>query len=454
MANHLYSLANCYNKLNQYSDAADIYKMLVKIKPSAVYWNNFAVALESYGSFTNVLSYYKNALSDEYEKDSIIVSNFIRYITERRLFSTAKKFRLRNHEYNYILKTIVEFAVMCVDCHEITAFKLIDDFTISEGCKDYANYFIVKSIFDKTNELSNKHVIRALLLALVSKIYNIKIRLQYKPRNDNIGHYTRIENLKDLVKREETHLRLYNVQYMNDPSEGNVFYNLIEEASKKKIFNNKLDSGRKSINDSNTYLGSFSKNIDSLPLWIQYGNDGTGCCLVFEDNFFDKDEPITDPEQLGVTISSDTNGSETVATKYVLYMVEYVSSLNDCKYKDILKSIGNIFSQLSDECSRNEACSNIMTDAMNILDQARFLFKGSDYTHEQELRIIKWSAEPKCDEGLRSREIPFLYIDLEKPIRLKEVLLGPKVSKPTDVAPYLYYTDKVDNVTQSSIKYQ
>ena len=51
--------------------------------------------------------------------------------------------------------------------------------------------------------------------------------------------------------------------------------------------------GREVVNgDNHTYLISFSEAIDTLPMWVQYSKDGTGCCLLLKKEFFDEKEDI------------------------------------------------------------------------------------------------------------------------------------------------------------------
>ena len=91
---------------------------------------------------------------------------------------------------------------------------------------------------------------------------------------------------------------------------------------------------------------------------------------------------------------------------------------------------------------------------VNAIDQIRFLFKNTDYAHEHELRIVIWSDRPIADEGERSREIPHLYVEMNKKLTYDEIILGPKAEKPSELSPYIYYTEKVKRVTKSTIKYQ
>jgi len=72
------------------------------------------------------------------------------------------------------------------------------------------------------------------------------------------------------------------------------------------------------------------------------------------------------------------------------------------------------------------------------------------------LRIVTTSFghELIADDGKRAREIPHLYVMMDKELEYDEIILGPKVEKPSEVVPYIYHTGKVKRITKSSIKYQ
>jgi len=283
---------------------------------------------------------------------------------------------------------------------------------------------------------------------------------------EQVGHYTRIESIKHLVAKEpeeKNKLRLNNVAYMNDPSEGHVFLDLLNnQILNDYYFTIGEKETRQIMNDSDTYLGSFSTNVDSLPLWVQYGNNGQGCCLIFNRACFDEEEPITPLRMPSQVEIAHANEEENLASpKYCLYRVIYINSIDDLakddplldqlqKVSELLSNIDREMKKTSDTSAKEE----LRRIVINAIDQVRFLFKNKDFAHEHELRIVTTSYNPIADEGKRAREIPHLYVVMEKELKYDEIILGPKVEKPSEVAPYIYYTGKVKRVTKSSIKYQ
>ena len=68
-----------------------------------------------------------------------------------------------------------------------------------------------------------------------------------------------------------------SVVAMNDTSETNILQDAIRN------FKEPIESEADTYLESNTrFITSFSALEDSLPMWSQYGNKGTGVCLVFE----------------------------------------------------------------------------------------------------------------------------------------------------------------------------
>ena len=140
----------------------------------------------------------------------------------------------------------------------------------------------INSLFKRLKKRSKYSDIKAEILALLHYTMKIKRLLIISHVKDSIGHYTRIDNLKHLIlpNKLSSKLRMYNAEYMNDPSEGK---SLMKFLSNHTTFN--YDESDKQ-GYSKIYLSCFTTEIDNLPMWSIYGNDGQGCCLVFNDDFF------------------------------------------------------------------------------------------------------------------------------------------------------------------------
>lgn len=87
--------------------------------------------------------------------------------------------------------------------------------------------------------------------------------------------YTSLETFMKILENET--IRMNSVVAMNDTSETDILQNVIRN------FKEPLESEADNYVASNTrFITSFSALEDSLPMWTQYGNKGTGVCLVFE----------------------------------------------------------------------------------------------------------------------------------------------------------------------------
>lgn len=276
LIHYLIEVCRCYQGLKEFRLLLPYRKRLVELQPNAVHYNNYAVCCVDTGYYRDVLPYYRRALEAERRENtsSIIYSNLIRYVADRGTFDAALHIQLLPRTYSASLEYIIGLANACVQYGRLDGFRLTNGLVISKDCDDYEKHSVVKTIFDATADLPNKHKVRALLVALYANVTTIKNghRANLCWSGGEIGHYTRVENLKHLVKRGgDTYLHLYNVAYMNDPSEGKVFDRLLEEfgAVSRKHSDPECERlGRRcrSYGYSNTYLGSFSASIDSLPM--------------------------------------------------------------------------------------------------------------------------------------------------------------------------------------------
>lgn len=87
--------------------------------------------------------------------------------------------------------------------------------------------------------------------------------------------YTTLETFMKIFQNWT--IRMNSVVAMNDTSETNILQNAIRN------FKEPIESEADTYLESNTrFITSFSALEDSLPMWSQYGNKGTGVCLVFE----------------------------------------------------------------------------------------------------------------------------------------------------------------------------
>lgn len=127
---------------------------------------------------------------------------------------------------------------------------------------------------------------------------------------ENLYHYTSMQGFESIIKNQT--IRMTRSDFMNDPNDCKVFYNIVKEyISKKmknidvkfylrhvknteKIYPSDVDELIKRYplddylqyvyNNISLYIFSLSDCKDSLPMWNYYGNDGI--CMGFEKESF------------------------------------------------------------------------------------------------------------------------------------------------------------------------
>ena len=217
-------------------------------------------------------------------------------------------------------------------------------------------------------------------------------------------------------------------------------------------------------------MSSATTELDSLPMWKQYGKDATGGMLVYDNEYILKilDEKILDK-------------------KVELYKVAYID-INENNKDDIDIKTDNITEKdvkILKEAIRKlrEATEDIKnadeTDKRNFkgplreLNDIAFLFKKSDYAYESEYRIVvnRENSKDRIVEQVNpSFNFPFLYtyldevdldeVDLDKAdldkaeLKYSKLILGPKAIDIDYVAPYIHYCDEDITIQRSSISYR
>ncbi|MDD3429332.1 MAG: DUF2971 domain-containing protein [Oscillospiraceae bacterium] len=292
------------------------------------------------------------------------------------------------------------------------------------------------------------------ILALLYYAFEIKNLLIVPETKDFIGHYTKIENLKYLVLPNNTSakLRMWNANYMNDPSEGKALISFLQGTE--------VNETRFSIDkSSNIYLSCFTTAIDELPMWSMYGNEGHGCCLVFKRDFFDyTHEDLTDSFWLGCDKNVENNFLYRVCylsytpKKFTITFNQFQQDPSDLGNR-ITIALSNFKKHFDKIASLKQRNDNLVDKIVEeILDQIRYLFKDSSYAHENELRLIKYSVTPLVDD--KSWIVPQLYVEIEKSLEYKQVILGPKVLQENRIMPYLFFSGKVKEVKKSKTQYR
>ena len=260
-----------------------------------------------------------------------------------------------------------------------------------------------------------------------------------------IGQYTSLNTLKFLIKPENESttpplLRLTNLSQLNDPLEGKVIKEFVEE----KVPN----LGIEIIKDGNNIIiSSATITEDNLPMWKQYGQDGTGIELIYSSSY------------LQTAINS---GVELYRMCYLEKInnelrVKSITADKDNKIKEeVENNLKTIVKKLNNICSENK----IIEILNNALGQLTYLFKSADYAYENELRFVQktnfYSDNVVYDEiEVDGFKVPFLRKYVENiPLSYSKVKLGPKAIDKDYIEPYIQYCNPNIEVSVSKISYR
>ena len=294
------------------------------------------------------------------------------------------------------------------------------------------------------------------------------------PEGGEVAHYTSLYALKFLADfdtgSDNNSFRLYNTTYMNDPEEGQTFFEIMKGEIgidvQKMFYGN--DSEKPHF--SQAYIGSFVKidpreneTRDKLFLWRTYGKhdnvEAAGACLIFKEEQFAEKVP---PLQIGpmFQLMDDLRQRETTKQNLppVLYEVIYKNEISTKLLKK-LKTLAEDLKNIDECCKLHETDKEKFADlTREILDSIRFLFKEDHYREENEARVIEmlYSVD---GEQVPQRKVdmdripPRFYLEMPGDITFSEVILGPKTDKVPEWKQWLREKN-IENVSQSNIKYR
>ena len=411
----------------------------------------FSLKQKNKGDYEETLSLLKE-LNKKYDYNEITYLYLKKLIVSNKKSEEIEKILEYNINNEDILNKFLEIALNEED------FELL-----LQMLKKFRKKIITKKYhffkYLTTDEIQDEK--KQIILKIFKEIQTIMKILSVKKEDfeklEKIGHYTNIEVIPYVIIKKITdeyspddtkgRLLLSNANYMNDPSEGKIlleYLNTMDSSFSSLFYRNEFEV-------SSVYLSSFTTAIDNLPMWSQYGNNGKGCCIVFNKNYFDKPKEVHD-------ITDNLKENESVRQdECVLYRICYIDDKNN-KYKfqkedeDIKKSLENIYGNfkiINDE--------NVEKIVMVYLEQIRYLFKSSDYKYEKEYRILKNVPinSKKIIVKKDIKPIPKLYVNIESKFnQISEVILGPKVDFPDYISPYIKYCDEKIEIRKSKVKFR
>lgn len=357
----------------------------------------------------------------------------------------------------------------------LSSVMLAEDFLdfiqkhIYEGKGEYSDFEeIIEKIKNKyTSESVKKKLLKfdEFVNQAYEKIESIKSFLKIdrnflQEKKIYLGHYTSMSTLKILLENQKNkifqkmrnddsinnedltsqdkgdYLRLTNSRLMNDPLEGKVLTNFLDSSYHQKDFL-----------PSHIYMMSLTPNVDILPMWQQYGDNGEGAFIRLKNNFLEKIVSDSQADIYRVCYLS-TDGE---------VHVSHMDEPDETSLKNMLEDLKKICKEIKG--SRKDKYPEIIS---NIQQDISFLFKTVDYSYEEEYRIVlsdpdnlKFEIECKEKEGY---PFPFLYTYLSDvdndSSKYSEVIIGPKAIEIDFIGPYINYLDSEIDISLSKIPYR
>ena len=288
---------------------------------------------------------------------------------------------------------------------------------------------------------------------IINDIRNVLKVKKNELKNLAIGHYTRLDTIKILIKKKNNinennedngaYLRLTNGRQMNDPLEGKILLDYI-------LDNNHLDKdlALKKWDPTYWYISSATTETDSLPMWKQYGGDSEGGMLVYDKDYL---QLITKNEDVGIyrVCYMDVVENEIKIKKI------FSESPEGDKIKKLEDNINHLKNKIKELLKKE---TEILELYISTLSDIAFLFKKDDYAYENEYRIVvnRAGKEEEIEEQVNPNyNFPFLYTYLkDAELKYSKLILGPKAIDIDYIAPYINYCDKDIEIERSSISYR
>ncbi len=463
-----------FNK-NLYDNAINDYDTAIKLRPDFVLaYNNRGLAWNVKGDEEKALADFGEALK-LYPDYALVYRNLGDLYAQKEVFDKA----IENYEKAISIDGNFKWLQTVIDNIKAKTGRISEVESPTKGKPEIALYYLL----NEANKLpdAEQAAIKERGGTFLQAIDEI-INHAFANNNEPVVHYTKLKVI-DIIfcSKEEASLRYYNVVYMNDPEEGKVLFECLEDVADEedetieKFFNR----GRQE-EDNNIYLGSFlpaseiKNHEDELVMWRTYGKDelkteAAGCSLVIKPEFFGKNkryifdemnhrsttttgtskiESSTGGTTTGGTASAEPVGEkerETEALYTVLYydkrqkaMIGHKAEAIDASMQK-LRDATNSFIDLRDKEYQDAEINKVISKIVyRFLSEIRYLFKSADYAFENELRVIQFAA-PRIEEKMNRVKVDDnggqflprrLFIESSKPIRpfIKKIILGPKVS--------------------------
>jgi TPR repeat protein len=341
-------------------------------------------------------------------------------------------------------------------------FRLADSWG-DPNAHTYLTNPMIKAVLDRLNGADTKRALLAQIEQALEALEETFFAIRKKhliSGSKKLAHFTTwpaIESIMtlDSTERARNCLRLYHVEYMNDPSEGQRLLSFKGDSKSRKSARAGATSKRLKELFEGHYFSSFEKHnstksllpsvftvsltqeADRLDLWRAYGRDGAGYCLVLpvEQEAGESAYVRNRSASLGFLSDAIDNDDDRQKKKHdipCLYWIQYSD-------KEVIAALDAIATPLDTVLGLKDkmpdsAWKEVASCATAILIELLYLYKDEQYSTEKEARALsvmrldhpRVQPDERTPGRLYCETAPFLFNTPGS-----EVILGPKVQDAT-----------------------
>lgn len=386
-----------------------------------------------------------------------------------KAFSEADKETKKASNFNTHLWILMKYMCLNPEKHEIV-IDWIEYFYDKFSHKRLKEYEVILDFVHSNEYLKNNpRIYMKIYESLIQLLFHaLEIRHETKIRDISqydVLYYTKAEHLRLLLEDETSEncnyrLPMFHVYHMNDPQEGKILRGLLENDKFTSVDTDDISDSRKQYEENYVFLKSFfcypKKNKENsvkefLPMWVQYGDDAKGCCIVLNNKSFENSALRR------IIYLTDEGKCDKKDEKVKTFLDKFLFT-----YRDLV-SFCNHEIDLNSEAGK-ECFLEIKSLTKYIISQISYLFKNQSYKHENEVRLIVNRTSAEIDDvKVISGSIPKIYIYNNSQTYINEIILGAKIENPEDYVSFIYKQGKKMwkddkqsqiKVTQSTIQYR
>lgn len=393
----------------KYNKAIEDYTKAIELKPDYkdAYYNERGLAWKAKGKYKEAIADYTEAIK-------------INPVFENAYYNRGLVKKENNIDLKGSIKDFEKYLELTLDENEIWA--------------KYARKYI-KELKEKIED--------PVLWSIRLIVKGIKDILLIK---EKCVHYTSFATLKKLIL-EESIFRISEGNFMNDPTEGEVFFNFLNY----KPYNSRKDDSSVKTFSPKPFIGSFvtEDKYNDLNMWRFYGKEegveAKGCAISLRtQEFIDdiKNILLNEKKEARLDNESDINFYR------VVYEVHYDEPThfyipNSEKSEEALEILMKELKIKVESYNRDD--TNSLEEYLN---SVAFLFKSDAYENENEVRLVvegiefdkEYYEENKEDKSVNPPRVCIELGPIKK--RVGQITLGPKVDKANEWASALHYSYK------------